>query len=177
VEAKEGILWVGRSDRVKRPDLFLKLARHFPDLPFTMICQRATGDDRYEALVREAKSIRHLKFIERVPFSEVDAYFQRSRVLVNTSDSEGFPNTFVQACKAGTAILSLNVNPDGFLDKHACGLCTRGDWQAFENQLAHLITGSNAAKLGANGRAYVEAHHNLETIIRDYKLLFERPVK
>lgn len=172
VEAKKGILWVGRSDTVKRPDLFLKLARQFPDLPFTMICQRATGDDRYEALVRQARSIGHLQFIERVPFRQVDTYFERAEVLVNTSDSEGFPNTFVQACNAAAAILSLNINPDQFLNRHECGLCAEGDWDRLTLQVNELLKTPLGRRLGTNGRTYIQAHHNLETIIEEYKNIF-----
>jgi glycosyltransferase involved in cell wall biosynthesis len=169
---KQGILWVGRSEHVKRPDLFLKLARECSELSFTMICQRATADLRYEDLTQEARSIGNLTFIERVAFQEIDRYFEQAGVFVNTSDSEGFPNTFVQAAKSSTAILSLNVNPDGFLDKHRCGLCAGGDWNRFTGLLRELAETPQGRQLGENGLAYIRSHHNLETIIDEYKSLF-----
>jgi glycosyltransferase involved in cell wall biosynthesis len=169
---KQGILWVGRSEHVKRPDLFLKLAAAFPQTPFTMVCQRATGDDRYDELVRQAHKLTNLTFVERVPFSEIDGYFERARIFVNTSDSEGFPNTFVQACNAGTAILSLNINPDDFLNVQRCGYCARGDWERFATMLEAWFKSGEPEQLGQNGQAYIRTHHNLGAIIEEYKSIF-----
>ncbi len=167
------ILWVARSLPIKRPDLFLKLAREFPEERFVMICPRGVGDDRYDQLTADAETISNLEFIERVPFHEIDAYFERARVFVCTSDAEGFPNTFVQSSKAATAILSLNVNPDDFLTKNNCGFYAEGDWNAFSATLQEW-TGSDAVlALGQNGRAYIKAHNDLGDIIGHYKDIFE----
>jgi len=169
---KEGILWAGRSLRVKRPDLFLELARAFPDRRFVMICQQGSGDASYEQLVKEAGRIGNLTFIRRVPYQEIDRYFERAAVFVNTSDSEGFPNTFVQAAKSGTPILSLRVNPDGFLDAQHCGRCADGDWERFCDLLRELADTPLGAELGRNGQDYIRYYHDIETIIRQYKEMF-----
>lgn len=173
---KAGVLWVGRSEQVKRPDLFLRLAAELPHIPFTMICQQATGDDKYGQLVQHARTIPNLTFIERVPFAEIDSYFERASVFVNTSDSEGFPNTFVQACKAATAILSLNVNPDNFLTEHRCGCCTENDWKLLIKTLDGWIATRQDRQLGQNGLEYVRAHHDLNKIIGEYKDIFVRVI-
>jgi glycosyltransferase involved in cell wall biosynthesis len=170
------ILWVGRSAQVKRAELFIKLAEQVPDEKFTLICQQATGDENYEQLVRRAKAVKNLDFIERVPFAEVDSHFQRAKVFVNTSDSEGFPNTFIQACRAATPILSLNVNPDGFLDKHKCGICANGDWEKFVRDCKILTEPSTIKEYGRNGRRYVEQNHDIKKIVEQYKDLFRQLV-
>ncbi|MEN8128526.1 MAG: glycosyltransferase family 4 protein [Planctomycetota bacterium] len=169
---KSGVLWVGRSKPVKRPDLFIKLAKAFPDISFTMICQRSLDDDAYQSLVETARQIPNLEFLKRIPFQDVDHYFEQARISVNTSDSEGFPNTFIQSCKAGTAILSLNVNPDGFLNKHNCGFCAEGDWQRFTGKLSEWIQTDHAQSVGQNGLDYIQAHHDIATIIQQYKDIF-----
>ncbi len=99
------------------------------------------------------------------------AIFSKPRFFVNTSDMEGFPNTFIQACKSGTPILSLNVNPDGFLDSYKCGLCARGDRQVFKHQLAELLSGAGA-NYGRNARKYAEENHDITKIIKLYKDIF-----
>jgi glycosyltransferase involved in cell wall biosynthesis len=170
---KDGpILWVGRSDPVKRPDLFLALASRLPSEKFTMICQRATGDDKYDELKTAAAAIPNLTFIERVPFRQVDEYFRRARVFVNTSDSEGFPNAFIHACKNATAILSLNVNPDGFLTAHGCGTYCGGDFERLVIALGEILAGGGYAQFGANGRKYAQAKHDIRTIVERYKEIF-----
>ena len=169
---REIILWSGRSAHIKRPDLIIKLAQANPQERFLMICQEAFGRGGYEDLVREAKEIANLEFLERVGFHEIDEYFQRAKVLVNTSDSEGFPNTFIQACKWATPILSLNVNPDGFLERYQCGMCAKGDWEKFVRMLTELAEPEAQKEYGRNARRYVEEHHDIKKIIAEYKRIF-----
>ena len=169
---KDIILWVGRSAQFKRPELFVDLAEKMPREQFVMICQRATGDQNYEALTAQAKEVKNLQFIERVPFSEIDSYFQQAKVFVSTSDSEGFPNTFVQACNCATPILSLKVNPDGFITKHNCGIGCNGNWQQMLDSLKVMLAEKHYVKLGKNARKYAEAHHDITKIVEIYKTMF-----
>jgi glycosyltransferase involved in cell wall biosynthesis len=169
-QKRDSILWVGRTGEFKRPELFVNLAREFPNEKFVMICPRNRIGESYESLkLYEAGNI---EFHEQVPFQQVEDYFQRAKVFVNTSDSEGFPNTFIQACKCSTPILSLNVNPDGFLDKYNCGTCADGDWKKFVDSLKFLLAEDRYIELGKNGRKYVEQNHDITKIIEEYKKLF-----
>ena len=169
---KETILWVGRSANVKGPKRFLELANAFPKESFVMICPKATGDDNYDGLCDEANQIENLTFLRHVPFHAVDSYFEHAKIFVNTSDSEGFPNTFIQACKAGTAILSYAVNPDGFLDACQCGICSGSREQALQEKLNDLLRDDSFHVLGQNGLQYVKGRHNLQLIIEQYKRIF-----
>jgi len=155
-QARDTILWVGRDDPLKKPERFFDLAKAFPNEHFTIICQTLTNDRHYANLISEAHKIPNIEFIRHVPFNQIDSYFQRARVFVSTSDAEGFPNTFIQACKSGTAILSFGVNPDGFLDKYRCGLCANGKWDSFVKMLRDLLIPENTQKYGVNGRRFVE---------------------
>ncbi len=166
------VLWVGRSLPVKRPDLFLRLANSMPDKKFVMICSKGSSDHNYDTLVDNSKNIRNLTFLKYVSFHEIDRYFEQARVFVSTSDSEGFPNTFVQACKSRTPILSLHVNPDKFLDKHQCGFCADGKWELFVNTLNDWFSSSQPEVLGQNGLKYIKENHDMNTIIQQYKDMF-----
>jgi glycosyltransferase involved in cell wall biosynthesis len=158
---KHTILWVGRSAQVKRPRRFLELAAAMSQEAFVMICQRATGDTGYDMLKTDAEKIVNLTFIERVPFHEVDRYFEQAKVFVNTSDSEGFPNTFIQACKASTAILSYTVNPDNFLDKNQCGFSCNGEMSILKDKLTEILCENNYQEYGNNGLSYVKNNHDM----------------
>jgi glycosyltransferase involved in cell wall biosynthesis len=170
---KDIILWVGRSTKIKRPDLFVKLAAAVPQEHFVQICQEATDDKKYEELLAEAKQAQNLEFIKRVNFHDIDQFFQRAKIFINTSDSEGFPNTFVQACKNRTPILSLVVNPDNFLDKNKCGLCAEGNWQKFIDDVKLLSEPETAREYGQNGLEYVRKNHDIKIVVMEYKKLFE----
>jgi glycosyltransferase involved in cell wall biosynthesis len=169
---RDSILWVGRSASFKRPELFLKLARSNPQEKFVMICQRATDDNKYEELLKKASVIENLEFIRRVPFSEIDPYFSRAAIFVCTSSGEGFPNTYIQACKHAVPILSLEVNPDGFLDRNKCGLCAQDNWEKFLDNFHVLSQPSEAEQFGRNARLYAEQNHDIVNITQVYKNLF-----
>ena len=170
---KEWILWVGRIAKVKRPELFLNLAQNFPNENFTMICQKATGDQNYDNLMEQARQVQNLHFISSVPFDQMSNYFLRAMIFVNTSQSEGFPNAMIQSCQAAVPILSLKVNPDNILDNYQCGLCANDQWETFTQMLEQLLDPKTAANSGRKARQYVEEHHNITKIIPQYKSLFK----
>lgn len=169
---KESVLWVGRSDRLKQPELFLELAREIPDQEFVMICQRATGDADYKTLTAAAAAIDNLTFYPHVAYHDVDRYFRQAKVLVNTSTAEGFPNVFIQACKAATPILSLAVNPDHFIDEYNCGLHCGNDRDKLAPALTSLLQNDRYLDLGRNARRYVEENHDIKRLIPDLKRRF-----
>lgn len=169
---RDSILWVGRSIRVKRPELFIELAKRLPQERFVMICERARGDKGYDKLVQQAELSGNVEFRKSVGFDKIDIYFQRAKMFVNTSDFEGFPNTFIQACSSGTPILSINVNPDKFLERYNCGLCADGDWDTFVKQVKILLDPVMRTECGQNARKYVRENHDIEKIIERYKKLF-----
>ena len=171
---RDTILWVGRSAQVKRPGLFIDLAQRIPSEHFTMICQRATDDRQYDTLKKQAATAQNLQFIERVPFNEIDKYFQKAKVLVNTSDSEGFPNVFIQACKCGTPILSLKVNPDNFLDRFDCGICADDRFDHLVRSLESILAGKKYLEAGRKARKYAEERHDLRKVVEQYKSILER---
>ncbi len=171
---RNSILWVGRSAEFKRPELFIEFAEKNPDQSFVMICQRATGDDNYDQLCSYAAEIKNLEFHKHVPFADIDCFFSRAKVFVNTSDSEGFPNTFIQACKSATPILSLNVDPDGFLDKFSCGLSCNGQSHRLSQGLKFMLGKNRYIELGRNARKYAQDNHNIEKVIEQYKKVFTK---
>lgn len=171
---KKNILWVGRSAEFKRPQKFIELAGKFPAENFVMICQHATGDKEYDHLCQLANNTQNLQFLQRIPFHEIDEYFLRAKVLVNTSDAEGFPNTFIQAGKCAAAILSYNVNPDGFMDKYECGLCCGGDQARMAEKLGYLLENEKYIEYGLNGRRYVEDRHDIVKVLEHYKTIFRQ---
>jgi glycosyltransferase involved in cell wall biosynthesis len=170
---RDFILWVARSEDFKQPRIFIELARKIPSEQFVMICQRTKGDNHYDELVGLAESISNLKFIKYVPFHDIDFYFKRAKIFVNTSTAEGFPSTFIQAGNCATPVLSLNVNPDKFLDKLNCGICCNGSETAMVEALKSLsLQPSRFIDMGKNLRKYVEDHNDIAKIIETYKKFF-----
>lgn len=158
------VLWVGRSEHWKRPELFIKLAKLNTDFKFKMICPQAFNHyaKKYSSLKQEAIEIENLEFIEYVPFDDIDEYFQRARIFINTSEKEGFPNTFVQATKNGTLIISLNVNPDNFLNEYNCGFFCDGDFSILNIKLNQISRNPLFYKeISENAYKYAKKNHDI----------------
>jgi glycosyltransferase involved in cell wall biosynthesis len=105
--AKDGaVLWVGTVHDYKQPELLLELARRLPHRRFVMIGGNAAPGERlhagyYEAIRDQAAQLPNVEMTGFLPLEQVEPWFDRGRVLVNTSVYEGMPNTFLQAWARG----------------------------------------------------------------------------
>jgi len=168
---KDSILWVGQSVALKRPWIFLNLARDFPDESFVMIMPRLDGE-LYDALYQDAASISNLELIPQVDSDRIQVYYDRAKIYVNTSVVEGFPNTFHQAAHARTPILSYKFNSDAILDTVGMGRCADNDYQKLTTLMAEMLNDeSMREEMGERG--YDWAHsYTVADAAEQYKDLF-----
>ncbi len=162
---RRNILWIGRVDHLKRPEIFLKLARHFKQEKFVMICNLYNDEEKWEEINREAMKISNLKFYKYMNFHKIGKYFSGAKMLINTSIYEGFPNTFIQAFINKTPIISLNVNPDKILTERNVGLYCAGDFNKLIKKIDLLLKDESLnVKLSTNGFKYVKENHNIQMV-------------
>ena len=145
------VLWVGRLEPWKNPELFLKLAGRYPERRFVMIAPSFHRHEEYGKRMHEAaKSIQNLTLYDFVPYREIDSYFMNASYYISTSEKEGFPNTFIQAAMFGVPVVSLHVNPDEVLTNYGFGVfCDH----SFEN-LVSAISSDAAVYSEYSERAY-----------------------
>jgi glycosyltransferase involved in cell wall biosynthesis len=166
---KSYILWVGRSIKWKHPEIFLKLAKKFPNEMFVMICQ-SFNKKLFSWIKVQAKKINNVRFFEFVPFQKINRYFSEAKIFINTSSKEGFPNTFIQAAKNSTPIISLNVNPDNFIKRYECGFFCNGNMLKLEKYLRNLLNDKEKfQKFSKNCFRYVNENHSIEKIIKEWE--------
>ncbi|MGA1286950.1 MAG: glycosyltransferase family 4 protein [Rubrivivax sp.] len=139
-EAREvDVLWVNNLRPFKRPDRLLTLARALPHLRFEMIGGTQSGHEAmYAQIQAEAQTLPNLRFLGPVPYHEVNGHYERARVFVNTSDSEGFPNSYLQAWRRGTPSVAF-FDPDAVIARHGLGAAVPDD-DAMAAEVAHLAT-------------------------------------
>ncbi|MGQ4874908.1 MAG: glycosyltransferase family 4 protein [Promethearchaeia archaeon] len=171
--SREFILWVARGEKWKRPEIFIELAKAFPTESFVMIMPLGSDKDFFKKIKNKAEKLENLKFIPGVPFSKVNEYYKRAKVFVNTSLSEGFPNSFNQAMNASTPILSLNINPDNFINKYNVGLYCNNDFELLKENLNVLLKNEDLWKnLSENSLEFVKEHMNIKKSIKIWKKIF-----
>ena len=168
-QKKDHILWVSRSDTWKRPEVFIELAKQFPKTKFTMIMQKSSESNIWKKYSKQAQKLSNMTFIEKVPFAEIQKYFNSAKLFVNTSKYEGFPNTFIQSCIGSTPIVSLNVNPDNFLGKHKCGIFCENSIDELHKGVELLLKNENIYKeLSIKCNNYAKKHHEMSQIIQSW---------
>ncbi|MFX1385557.1 MAG: glycosyltransferase, partial [Promethearchaeota archaeon] len=97
----------------------------------------------------------------------------RAKVFVNTSLSEGFPNSFNQAMNSSTPILSLNINPDDFIRKYQVGLFCNNDFNSLKENLSQLLKEEKLwNKYSENAYNYVYNEMNIEKSIINWIDIF-----
>ncbi len=169
------ILWVGSSSVLKRPEIFLRLAGDFPEENFVMIMTESKMNKKaWEEISVESRKLGNLCLLKKVSFDKIGRYFSQARILVSTSSSEGFPNVFLQAGAAKTPILSLKVNPDGFIEKEKCGAVCHDNYEELKAGLKKLLREKEFYNQAAtNCFNYFKSEHNLEKNIITWKKIFE----
>ena len=172
------LLFVGRLSPVKRLDMLLgvvaRVRKSIPNVKLRIIGRDWGVKAQLIELIDQLKIKDNVELCGEMSFHELIEHYNRAKVFVNTSDSEGFPNTFIQACKSATPILSLNVNPDGFLDKFSCGLNCNGQSDRLSQGLKFMLEKDRYIELGRNARKYAQNNHNIEKVIEQYKKVFTK---
>lgn len=162
------VLWVNNIRGFKRPDLFLALARSMPTQRFRMIGGiQPASEALYEDIAKEAKAIPNLEFLGRVPYHDMDQHYASAKVFVNTSDSEGFPNSYLQSWIRGTPVVAF-FDPDGVIQRERLGSAVT-TLDGMRAQLSMLL-GENAAWTAASDRCkiFMQRQYGDERILAPY---------
>jgi glycosyltransferase involved in cell wall biosynthesis len=155
------LLWIARCQPIKRPHLFLDLVERLAETRCRMVCPRE-DEGLWRTVEERAKRIGNLEFIERVPYREVQAHYDAAKIFVNTSSSEGWPNSFIQAGLGSTALLSLDVNSDRLFERFAPGVFANGDFETFVAAAQRLLSTPEELLAAQSGceRFVAELHDN-----------------
>jgi glycosyltransferase involved in cell wall biosynthesis len=178
-EQRNHVLWVGSSDPEKKnPTLFLELAEQIPGLQFTMVSQPILANEEFHhELGEKASSIPNLNFVGTVPPDEIHDYYRESMLLVNTSQYEGFPNTFLEAWRYETPVVSLYFDLERLLERE-CGGVKAGTMENLVRIVEELASDPDCrAELGKSGRQHMKENYSLSRVVDLYEEAFDRALE
>jgi len=159
------VAWIANLKQLKRPELFVRLARALQDLKgveFVMIGQEPPHPQPWSvALMRDIAQTPNLRFLGQRSHAEVHALLARACVCVNTSTHEGFPNTFIEAWLRDAVVVSLDVDPDGVLQREGVGIHAGSEEQLQSAVRALVLDPAARAGYVERARRYVRAKHSL----------------
>jgi glycosyltransferase involved in cell wall biosynthesis len=158
------ILWVGRLSEEKRPDWMISLARDLPACRFEIVGQCNSDSAFGQRMAREMASLPNVRWLGYVPHRGMQELYRNARVLVCTSESEGFPNVFLEAWSCGKGVLST-VDPDGVIARFGMGAVVT----KYEEMKGRLTTLREEHEFwdmaGARGRDYLQGHHGVRAAV------------
>jgi glycosyltransferase involved in cell wall biosynthesis len=167
-------LWVSNLRSVKRPDVLLSVADKLRDVSFHMVGGTTPGAAQfYEKVKAQAANRSNVTFHGAVPYSKVTAFYSRARALVNTSDIEGFPNTYLQAWATGTPVVAF-FDPDGVIAREGLGATVRTADEMCE--AVQRLTSNESDWQAARQRclAFIERHYSEDAVLQPYLAAFSQ---
>ena len=162
------VLWVNNLRPFKRPDLALALAERLPRWRLHMIGGPQSGyEELFDTTRRSAADLPNLVFHGRVPYHDVNDHYERARVFDNTSDSEGFPNSYLQAWRRGVPTVSF-FDPDGLIRRYGLGHAATSleDMAAAVDRLAGQADEWRAASQRC--RQFMDERYGEDTVLQPY---------
>jgi len=170
-EKRNRILWVGRISPEKRPHLLLDIARALPERTFDVIGD-ANADTAYARDFR-AKVQEHpgIVLYGKVTGEFLNRMYDEAALLIGTSQTEGFPVTFLEAWSRGIPVVST-FDPDSVIHDHRLGAVARdaddmaAELKRFTQSRDTWLTASTAA------RQYYLSNHAPEVCLPRFERLF-----
>lgn len=162
------VLWVANLRNLKRPDRFIELAKALPRYRFHMAGGPVPGEEDYfqriEAQIRE---VGNLTFHGKVPYLEVGRLFDRARLVANTSEVEGFPNTFLQAWVRGVPVATM-FDPDEIVERESLGTSHQSVSDMVDGVASLLENAEVYDHASIKAFRYMEQKYGLEKVLNPY---------
>jgi glycosyltransferase involved in cell wall biosynthesis len=153
------ILWVGSARPVKLPELFIRLAIALPQFSFVMIMSSSGDAALLKKIQNEVQNVQNLQFLVDVPYEKIPDYLMQTKLLVGTSDYEGWPNVYLQAAAYGVPVVSYKVDPDQYLTTYHVGMVAGGSEDAFVMAVKDMMEAESTWQtMSTNAVAYAQKH-------------------
>jgi glycosyltransferase involved in cell wall biosynthesis len=168
------VCFIARIDRRKRPEIFFRLAKIFPEIKFIVV-GKSRSINFENSLRKKYENLKNLEitgFINQFENNRISEILEKSWVLVNPSVREGLPNSFLEALAHKCAILS-SVNPENIVEKF--GFYVKDD--DFAAGLNNLLTNNNWKKKGEDGQRYVIENYELDYTIEKHIKIYKEVLK
>jgi glycosyltransferase involved in cell wall biosynthesis len=172
----ELVLWVATVHQYKRPEWVLEIARRLPHRRFVMIGGLSTRGTRltpgyYEGIEKAAAALPNVEFKGFLPLEQVEPYFDRAKVFLNTSVHEGVPNTFMQSWARGVPTVST-VDVGARTDGHGVYPVVADVEQAAAEVERLFADQLHWARASARCREYFDANHSPAQTLARYEKIF-----
>jgi glycosyltransferase involved in cell wall biosynthesis len=175
-EKRWRILWIGRICPEKRPHLLMDISRRLPGYTFDVIGD-ANADTKYaQDFRRKAEDYSSIILHGKVPRELLAKMYDECKLLVGTSQLEGFPVVFVEAWSRGIPVIST-FDPDGVIAEHDLGWHV-SSVEEFIDQLETAMCCSKKWRAASKAaQSYYLRNHTVDAALSAYESLFDKLVR
>jgi glycosyltransferase involved in cell wall biosynthesis len=154
------VLWAGRLDRQKRPDVLALIAERRPDVGFEVFGTQATGPGS-DTLMRLA-ALPNVRL--RGPYDAFDSLpWQESAAFLYTAQWDGLPNVLLEAAVRGMPLIAPNVGGIAeLLGSHVAMIERCDDVDAYVAAVASAVGASPAKRPGTALVEMILTRHSRE---------------
>ncbi len=163
-QAQPHIVWIANHKKQKNPEVFIDLAEKLSatlNARFSMVGRPSptTWGASVEKRARQSTSI---EFIGELSQNDLNKLLESAHLMINTSDYEGFPNTFIQSWMREVPVVSLYVDPDNVLTKNGVGILSGNVKQLYIDTHELIENSEKRILMAATARDYAGKHHSLK---------------
>jgi glycosyltransferase involved in cell wall biosynthesis len=164
-------VWIAQIRPQKQLPIFLDVVEQLPTMRFAVVggFDVSLQSDEQDQLKKRLHALRNLQFFGPQPASRVFELLARSKVLVNTSSNEGFPNTMLEAWSIGVPVVSLTIDPSSVIQRENIGYIS-GTPAGMVQDITNLVQMySLNQEMGSRGLAYVRKMHSAEAVCQAFE--------
>jgi glycosyltransferase involved in cell wall biosynthesis len=163
LEKEDIITWIGNIKPVKGLERLIPLARLYNNSSIKFLVIGKDSDSNYSRnILNKIEKVQNIIYLGYQNLDEVNKILQKSKFFINTSISEGFPNTYLQSWNNGVPTISLNIDPDNIIMKNDIGYVSN-DYKKLHKYINRLINDENIYnKVSKRSKEYVIENHDIE---------------
>ncbi len=174
------LLFVGRLDKNKRPERFIRLAEkligQFPQIALQF---QIAGDGvlrgELELLAQKLNlSSEKLEFLGVC--SDMSDIYRKADILVSTSEREGTSNVILEAMAYGLPVIATNVGGTPDILNEKCGILVEpaGEKQLFTAAEMLILDKDLRHRMGSEGQRYVKQNHSVERLQTQLENIYQK---
>ncbi len=153
---------------LKRPDLALDFAEQLSDATIHMVGGKMLRfSELYQQVKARSKHLGNVVFHGRLSYPETLVLYDRTKTFINTSEQEGFANSYIQAwCRA--VPLVVRCVTDGIIQREGLGIAVKSIEDMIEGVRFYLNSPGELAEARMRCLAYVHRMHDEKKVLAPY---------
>jgi len=165
------VLWIGRIVGEKRPHWVMDIARRCPNVTFHMAGSTNNSSEYSAKVLADAKTLPNVRMHGSLTRPQLNDLFRKCSLLCCTSETEGFPTSFLEVWSCGMPIVTT-FDPDGVIARNGLGLVVK----SVEELATEIQTLPKSAAYGGMSNAcrkYYLDNQTVEAVARRFHRAFK----